>query len=72
MLPDSEKSKNFVYPEDQDVTADAFGKFVAGVLDGSIAPTVKSEVLSGGYFVLLQACSHLPRAACVARTREQR
>jgi protein disulfide-isomerase A1 len=43
VIENRESRKNFVFKEDQAVTADNFRTFVDGVLKGTIAPTVKSE-----------------------------
>jgi protein disulfide-isomerase A1 len=57
VIEDREKRANFVFPEDSDITADAFAKFVASYKDGSLKAHVKSdpepETNDGPVFVLV-------------------
>jgi protein disulfide-isomerase A1 len=43
VIEDRDKSKNYVFSQDAAITAEALRAHVAGFLDGSLSPTVKSQ-----------------------------
>jgi len=43
VIEDRDNNKNFVFPESQTVTIDALRAHLQGFVDGTLAPTVKSE-----------------------------